>query len=383
MKLLFLTSRFPYPVEKGDKLRAYYFIKHLSQYHDIYFFAINDKQPETASINKLIPYCKAIHIEVVGFIQSLGQMLLATTNSLPFQVAYFSNTRAKKKLAEFVKQHRPDKIFCHLIRMAEYADVLPANGMIDYMDAFSKGVERLSDRSVWWKRVLLKIEQKRLIKYEAKIFDRFSRHIIISAQDRQFIHHPKRDLIIVIPNGVESEYYFPVQAEKRQELLFVGNMAYPPNIDAVIYTAKKILPLVHKKNPGVRFLIAGATPVKEVRKLRSEKIIVKGWLDDIRPVFSSSQIMIAPMLISIGLQNKILQAMAMKIPCIISRLSKNAIGAPDDCICVADEPEQYAEQILDLINHPDKASRMAERAFDFVKQNFDWERNVKKINDLI
>lgn len=384
MKLLFLTSRFPYPVEKGDKLRAFYFIKHLSRYHDIYLFAINDQLPGEASLNKLQPYCKAIHVETITTLQSVIQMLLATTGDIPFQVAYFSSERAKKKLKIFVNKYEPEKVFCHLIRMAEYADVVTgSSGTIDYMDAFSKGVERLKEHSVWWKSVPLMMEEKRLKKYESKVFDRFRNHIIISKQDREFINHPQRKAISVIPNGVEFEYYSPRQSEKKYDLLFIGNMAYPPNIEAAMYAAKKILPLVHKQNPNITFLIAGATPVAQVRKLQTDKIKVSGWVDDVPGVFSSSRIMIAPMLISIGLQNKILQAMAMKIPCVISRLANNAIGAPENCVLVANHPQEYASQILDLLNDPSKANRMAENAYDFVKLNFDWEKNIAGIKQLI
>ncbi len=384
MKLLFLTSRFPFPIEKGDKLRAYYLIKYLSRYHDIYLFAITDKQPDQSSINEVAPYCKAIHVEQISVVQSIQQMLVAITTAVPFQVAYFTRNSVKKKLAEFVKTHHPDKVFCHLIRMADYIDdVQLPEGIIDYMDAFGKGVERLAQHSAWWKRMLLKVEELRVKKYEATIFNQFKHHLIISEQDRDFIQHPLNNTIKVIPNGVDLDYYQPQLSDKKFDLLFIGNMAYPPNIEAASYAVNKIIPLLQKYKPDVSMLIAGATPSRQVRNLQSEKIVVTGWIDDVRSVFSSSAIMIAPMLISIGLQNKILQAMAMKTPCVISRLANNAIGAPENCVRVADNPQQYADMIIDLLNNPDKAQEMAEHAYTFVKQNFSWENNVEKINQLL
>ncbi len=384
MKLLFLTSRFPFPIEKGDKLRAYYLIKYLSRYHDIYLFAINNKQPDQNSINEVAPYCKAIHVDQISVVQSIHLMLVAITTAVPFQVAYFTGNSVKKKLAEFVKTHHPDKVFCHLIRMAAYADVVQLpDGVIDYMDAFGKGVERLAQHSVWWKRMLLKIEELRVKKYETSTFDHFKHHLIISEQDRGFIQHPMNNTIRVIPNGVDFDYYKPKLSDKKFDLLFIGNMAYPPNIEAATYVVNKIIPLLQKHKPDVTMLIAGATPARQVRNLQSDKVVVTGWIDDVRSVFSSSAIMIAPMLISIGLQNKILQAMAMKTPCVISRLANNAIGAPENCVRVADHPQQYADMIIDLLNNPDKAQDMAERAYTFVKQNFSWENNVNKINQLL
>ncbi len=384
MKLLFLTSRFPYPIEKGDKLRAFYFIKYLSRYHDIYLFAINDKEPDAKSIDQLKPFCKAIHIEKINVFQSAFQMINALPGTIPLQVAYFTNERAKKKLRDFINQHQPEKVFCHLIRMAEYSnEIQSADSLLDYMDAFSKGMERLAKRAAWWKKLFIRIEEKRLKDYESKVFDRFRSHLIISKQDAEFIDHPKKNSITIVPNGVDFNYYAPQKAEKKYDLLFMGNMAYPPNIEAVIFTVNKILPLVKRTFPKIKLMIAGATPTRQVLNLESENVIISGWLEDVRPVFSSSKIMIAPMLISIGLQNKILQAMAMKIPCIISRLANNAIGAPLDCVCVAEHPEEYAMHITDLLNHLEKATQIAENAFEFVKQNFDWEKNLEKVNRLI
>lgn len=384
MKLLFLTSRFPFPLEKGDKLRAFYFIKHLSRYHDVYLFAISDKQPDIESINELRPYCKAIHVEVISRLQSILQMMRAVAGKLPMQVAWFTNRRAVSKLKSFAKEHHPDQVFCHLIRMGEYAAALPKiESIIDYMDAFSKGLERQSAFSIWWEKYFILMEYKRVLQYEANVYPNFKHHLIISAQDRNFINHVDRQSITVVGNGVEFGYFIPTNSNKKYDLLFVGNMAYPPNIEAAIYAAKKILPLVHQTNPGVTFMIAGAEPVKKVSALVTDKITVSGWVDDVRTVFATSRIMIAPMLISIGLQNKILQAMAMKIPCVISTLANNALGAPDDCVCVADNEQDYADHILYLLNEPAKANMMAMRAYEFVKANYDWDRSADIISNLI
>src|SRR5207247_11102575 len=124
--------------------------------------------------------------------------------------------------------------------------------------------------------------------------------------------------------------------------------------------------------PEASLVIAGAKPYKEIRKLQSDHIQVTGWVDDMRQYFAQSRIHLAPMLISIGLQNKILQAMAMKIPCIVSSLANNAIHAlTDDCLLIADHPEDYVEKILRLLNDPTLCERISENAFQFVRKNFD------------
>ncbi|MEO8086230.1 MAG: glycosyltransferase, partial [Bacteroidota bacterium] len=136
---------------------------------------------------------------------------------------------------------------------------------------------------------------------------------------------------------------------------------------------EKIMPLLKLKKPDAKLVIAGANPSKEVMKLQSESIKVTGWVDDIREPFAESRIHLAPMLISIGLQNKILQAMAMKIPCIVSSQANNAIHAPvDDCLLIADKPEVYVEKILHLLKDEVLYNKIADNAFRFVRNNFDW-----------
>jgi polysaccharide biosynthesis protein PslH len=179
-------------------------------------------------------------------------------------------------------------------------------------------------------------------------------------------------------------YYVPIEREKKYDLIFAGNMNYPPNIESALYIAQKIMPQLLKKKPDIKLVIAGATPAKEILKLESNNIHVTGWVDDIREVFAESKIHLAPMLISIGLQNKILQAMAMKIPCIVSSLANNAIHAPtDDCLLIADKPEEYVDKILLLLNDKALCTKLSENAYGFVHKNFDWAAMVAPLEKIL
>src|SRR5205814_1759893 len=139
-----------------------------------------------------------------------------------------------------------------------------------------------------------------------------------------------------------------------------------------------------KKKSDAKLVIAGATPSNEILKFKSENIHVTGWIDDIREPFAESRIHLAPMLISIGLQNKILQAMAMKIPCIVSSLANNAIHAPtNDCLLIADKPEEYVEKILLLLNDSALYTKLSENACRFVNENFDWSTIVAPLEKIL
>lgn len=384
-KILFLTSRFPWPLEKGDKLRAYHFIKCISLHADVYLFALSDEKLSDKQLSAIQPYCKEVEVAVIPKFQSVLLTALSLFSEIPFQVAWFTSSSAIHKLQQFVNKHQPDRLFCHLLRMGEYAqkvNIGPA--VIDYMDAFSKGMERYADAASFWIRPFARIETKRLRKYEVRLFDHFRKHSIISTQDRDCIAHPSREKISVIPNGVDLDYYKPVSTVRIYDLIFLGNMAYPPNIASAVFSVKKILPALNKVHPGCKLLIAGAAPVQEVRALTSAQVEVSGWVEDVRTVMAQSRIMIAPMLISIGLQNKILQAMAMKIPCVISTLANNAIGAKNEFeVLIADTPEEYAKQIYRLLTDENLRQSIAENAFQFVHANFNWEQNGRKLISLI
>jgi glycosyltransferase involved in cell wall biosynthesis len=231
---------------------------------------------------------------------------------------------------------------------------------------------------------ILKMEYRRLCKYEHNVFNDFDHKTIISYPDRDGIPHPYKDKIEVIINGVDTEYYRPLPAEKQFDLIFTGNMGYPPNVNAAIFLATKILPLIHKSLPEVRMVLAGATPHSQVLELKSEKIEVTGWVTDIRKYYASSRLFIAPMQIGTGLQNKLLEAMAMKIPSITSPLANQALNARDgEEIRIGNNEQEFAEIVVDLLTHPKKAEMLAEKGFEFVQRNYNWASATGKLEKLI
>jgi len=166
-------------------------------------------------------------------------------------------------------------------------------------------------------------------------------------------------------------------------LLFNGNMNYPPNIESVQYLVNKVMPLIWKQKPDVRLLISGANPNNKVMELQSDRIVVSGWMNDIRENFAKSKILAAPMQISIGLQNKLLEAMAMKLPCVTSTLANNALQAkPGEQILVADTPEEYAQSILILLNDEVTSIRIAENGYQYALNNFNWHHTTQLLEKL-
>ncbi|NVO03245.1 MAG: glycosyltransferase [Bacteroidetes bacterium] len=384
MKLFLLLSRFPYPLEKGDKLRAYHHIKELSKYNEIHLCALSNFKIPEENIQQLSPFCKTIEVIRYTKWSLFINLVLAFFNGNPFQVGLFYSKKAQRKIDEIILSVKPDHIYCQLIRVTEFVKNRNIPKTLDYQDILSKNVWRRIGISSFYMKPVLKSEYKRLLKYEEEIFHFFNNKIIISYPDRDLIPHPEKEKIHVVPNGVNTEYYLPIESEKEFDLVFTGNMSYSPNVNSVEFLVKQILPIVWKTNPNIKLLISGANPAQKVLALQSEKVIVSGWVDDMRTSYAKSKIFIAPMQIGTGLQNKLLEAMAMRMPCISSRLANSALGAKDkEEILIGENESDYANHILFLLNNPIEAKKIAENAQRFVKDNFNWEALTDKINILI
>jgi glycosyltransferase involved in cell wall biosynthesis len=268
--------------------------------------------------------------------------------------------------------------------VAEYVRKIKIPKTLDYQDVFSKGVERRMATCPFYLKLVLKLEYKRLCKYENELFDDFDNKTIISYPDREFIPHPERNKIVVVTNGVDTDYFKPLEIQKKYDLIFTGNMNYPPNVKAAIFLGKEILPLIQKSFPNLTLVLAGASPHKQVLELQEKNIEVTGWTEDIRPYYASAKVFVAPMQIGTGLQNKLLEAMAMKIPCITTPLANKALRAKEgEEILVGETASELAEHAIYLLNHPEIANQIAMKGYEFVHQNFNWESATKKLEYLI
>jgi len=385
MKLLVILSRVPYPLEKGDKLRAYYQIKELSKHHEVFLCCLSDEKIHPDAPSKLSEIAKSVHIIELNKWKIYFNVLLEFLGRKPFQVAYFYQRSAHQKVKSIILEFKPNHIYCQLIRTAEYAkDEHGVPKTLDYQDAFSKGMDRRAAQSFGLKRWFFKAEAKRLLRYENIVFEYFDFKSIISKQDRDLIYHEKRKEIEIIPNGVDFDFFQPKLSVKKFDICFVGNMSYAPNINSTIFLVKEVLPLLLKENPKIQLLISGANPVDEILKLSGNNVTVRAWVDDIRNSYAESKIFVAPMFLGTGLQNKLLEAMAMKIPCVTSKLANNALGATaGEHLIIAKAPEEYAKAINDLLNNPEKAALIAESALKFVEANFSWQKSTHLLEQLM
>lgn len=375
-KVLVVVSRVPYPLEKGDKLRAFNQIKVLSKKYDVALFALDD--PSTRSSNEakkvLSQYCSSVDIVKLNRFSIYVNIILAFFKGLPLQVGYFYSANAHRKLQDLICSFQPDHIYCQLVRTAEYVkDTKDIHLTLDYMDALSKGIERRIPNATFFMKAILQLELKRLRTYEARVFDRFDAKTIISEQDRDHIDHSDSSCIKVVPNGVDTAFFKPVKEEKKYDIVFSGNMSYPPNIESAVYLATEVLPLVQTQRPEANLVIAGVSPAPQVQSLKSKYVTVTGWVEDMRACYAQSRVFIAPMQTSIGMQNKILEAMAMAVPCICSIMANNAIGAENgDNILIGENAVEYANSIIKILENEELAEKLSKSGREFVLSRYDW-----------
>ncbi|NNC86634.1 MAG: glycosyltransferase [Bacteroidia bacterium] len=385
MKIVFLLSRVPYPLEKGDKLRAFQQLKGLSTNHEVHLVCLNDSalHPKTDSI--LSKYCKSISIFKLTKFERVFNVISGLLNNLPLQVGYFYSKKIHADVEQKIKDLEPDLVFCQLIRTAEYVKNLSGlKKVIDFQDAFSKGAEQRIQKSNIFLRLIYKYEHQSLLAYEKRVFDYFDDWLIISEQDRESIPHPNNNQIKIIPNGIDTDVYYPKDVEKKYDLLFVGNMQYPPNIDSVRYLVSKILPGVKRLLPNIKVLIAGANPGSSLLKLQSKNIIFSGWVDDISECYADSKLFVAPMRIGTGLQNKLLEAMAMKLPCITTSLVNNALLAEHDKeLIVKNEAKDISSYIVELLTNKERAEALAQSGYQFALKNYDMKVVLSKLEQVI
>jgi len=378
-QLVIVLSRFPYPLEKGDKLRSYYQIKELSKLHSIHLIALSDVAVADSSKEELNKFCSSVTVHHLSKISIAFNSFLALLGNKPIQVGYFYNFSIHQKIKKQLIEIRPDHIFSQLIRTTEYTkNYLSCPKTLDYMDALSKGMERRIEKASWFSKWFFKMEYKRLRHYERVMFDYFDKKTIISKQDKQFIFHPERNEIVCIPNGIDVHFLESIVVDQDYDFSFVGNMNYPPNIEAVEFIATNILPHF----PTAKLLVAGANPHPKLEKLAksNRNITISGWVDDIRTSYVRSKIFLAPMQTGTGMQNKLLEAMALGVPCLTTPLANNAIGAlHEHSIMVANEIPEMIQLLSRLLEDEQLRQDIGSNGKQFVEKNYSWTKATQEL----
>jgi glycosyltransferase involved in cell wall biosynthesis len=382
-KLVFITSRFPFPIEKGDKLRAYYQLRDLSRDWEIHLISVSDVAVSQEDLAAIQPFCKEIHVLRISKWMGYLRAFWGLFGRRPIQTYYFTAWKHKLRVKNLLKEIQPDHVFAQLIRSTEYVkNYHSCSKTLDYMDALSEGVQKRISLAPFWFRWVFKNEWRKLMVYENVIFEYFENHLIISEQDRDQMTHPKRNEIHVLPNGVNENFLnYQNPSAPEFDICFVGNLSYPPNIEAVKFIVQEIIPTAAAQGLNLKCLISGASAGPQIMQFQNQ-VTITGWVDDIRQSYTNAKIFVAPMFIGTGLQNKLLEAMALGVPCITADLAHRAVGCDTATISLANNSTEFVKEIKRLLEEETRV-KQAEKAKTFVSQGFNWKAINARLSELM
>jgi len=385
LKVLFLSSRVPYPPVGGDRLKNYWLLKILSKHFDVHLVTIAEEDPPEEFYNWL----KALSISSKVFKMPkrrfLKNALRGLFSSLPIQVSYYFFPEVKRYILDIYKEY--DLVFSTLIRTALYAKSLPIPRILDMADSIGLNYKNSAKRtsSIFWKFVYT-LESRRLLKFEKECVDSFDKTLFFNPFEREYFKSPKKTAWI--PHGVNEELLVYEDKDERYKnfVAFFGKMDYQPNIDAVLWFVENVLPLLDEK---IGFVIVGARPAKKILKLqeKNKRIKVTGFVKDPYKILKGCLCVVAPMQTGGGIQNKVLECMALGTINIVSSKASVAIAAQDKKdFFVIDSPRGIAKKIHEIFENPLKFEYIKKNARNFIKKHFTWsiyEKNLLKIIDEV
>lgn len=407
MRILFLSLRSPYPPQRGDRIRSYNFIKQLSKRHDVtlVFFAESDADIE--GVEHLNTFCE--RVEWVRFRPTFARINTAVhcLSRLPLQVHYWYSPRMQRKINRLLAEDNFELIHAQLFRMGQYVTHIQGTAkVLDLCDSLALNLSRRAELDCTPKRFLVKLEEKRVRRYEVEIMKAFDRGTVVAKFDRDYLLNQDETLnLSVIPMGVDLKYFqshringkdapeidhlTPTAQEDlvgdpAKNLLFTGTMNYFPNADAVIYFCDSIFPLIQKQHPDATFFIVGNHPTEQVRKLAAQKgVVVTGYVPDVRPYFENASIFVAPLRAGSGIQTKNLEAMAMGTPIVTTSIGAMGMEVEvDKELLIADTPEMFAERVIHLIENPDIRQNLADAGRKRVEASYDWPVLVERLEQV-
>ncbi len=414
--LLFLSHRIPYPPNKGEKIRAYHWLRTLSQHWRIHLGTFFDDPSDLDGLAALQGLCADIKLVRLHPYRSRVRALAALLGTGPLSLAYYHST----ELQRWAQAKFASGIQCMLVyssAMAQYVPrdlrdaattgpVLPSSALAvdspltprlvalaDYVDVDSEKWRQYSKAGgpMAW---LYRLEARRLARFERTAAERFARVLFVSKPEAECflrIAPEQVEKTAWLGNGVDTGYFAP-EAEYADPypaggpvMVFTGAMDYRPNVDAVVWFAREILPRVQAEVSGARFCIVGGRPAPKVQVLaRLPGVTVTGRVADVRPYLAHATLAVAPLRIARGVQNKVLEAMAMRRPVVCTSAALVGLDAAvGHEIAVADGEADFANRLVELMTAPVAAKKMGEAGRARIETDYAWESSGLRLLELL
>ncbi len=389
--LLYLVHRLPYPPNKGDKVRSYHLLKHLAARHRVFLGTFIDDPQDEAYVDKLPEFCADMHIARISprtaRIRSLAGLLGNEALTLP----YYRNAGLQDWVERTLREQKIDAAVIFSSAMAQYVQGVPdLRTLVDFVDMDSAKWTQYAANHRWPMSWLYRREGSRLLAFERAVAQRATHSFFVTENETELFFRSAPECkgrVDAMCNGVDAEFFSPAHAfpspypSGEIPLVFTGAMDYWPNIDAVTWFATEILPQMLQRRPDLKFYIVGRSPTPAVMALAGERVVVTGTVDDVRPYLQHARVVVAPLRLARGIQNKVLEAMAMGVPVVASQECSEPVDAvPERDFLTAGTVEDYQRQIECLLQSPDRADAMGKAAREQVLARYSWDAHLSNID---
>ncbi len=400
-EILFLSHRIPWPPDRGDKIRSHHILKHLIRMAPVHIATFADDDRDISFTADLLDICASVHVEKRDKAQWKSGLEALLSNE-PVSVTSFASDTMQAHVDNILAHHDITHIFVFSGQLAQYVPkIFSGRFVMDFVDVDSAKFESygqegtsLLQRPMRWINAR---EGRVLADFEHRIAERADMNLFVSPAEALLFQQRSNinaDKVQPLGNGIDLEYFNPKakfpklddnQVQSRPLMIFTGQMDYRPNVEAVCYFVDKILPRVRVVNPDTHFAIVGRNPSKEVLALNSHHgITVTGAVDDIRGWIAAADLVVAPLQIARGIQNKVLEAMAMQKAVVASQAAATGIDADHQKhFYVADDYKQEAVYINQLLGNVSLRKKMGKAARAHVTKHYSWEGQLANLDTFM
>lgn len=392
--LLYLVHRLPYPPNKGDKVRSYHLLQHLRRRHRVFLGTFVDDPDDEAHLPAVRMLCDELCAITLHPHANKLRSLSGLAQGLPLTVSYYDHPRMRAWVRQTIASRDIDAIVVFSSGMAQYAaehDGLAL--LVDLVDVDSAKWTEYSRSRAWPFSWLYRREGDRLLDYEKRVAERADRTVLVSRREVELFETLAPECagtVKPLGNGVDSEHFSPDRQRPspfeagERPLVFTGAMDYWPNADAVTWFATEMMPTLRERWPALRFHIVGRDPTAPVRALASDAVSVSGTVPDVRPYLQHAAVVVAPLRLARGIQNKVLEAMAMGRPVVCAAPCADAIGALSGThLLAAEEPADYIAAIERVLSEPSFSASLGTAGSRFMRERFSWHAQLADWDEML
>ncbi|UVI38984.1 TIGR03087 family PEP-CTERM/XrtA system glycosyltransferase [Qipengyuania spongiae] len=396
-EILFLAHRVPFPPDRGDKIRSHHLLRGLAGIAPVHVGTFADT-PGDREQEAVLSNVAASHLVVSRKKPMALAGLEALATGRPVSLTAFADRRLHEWVARTLAERPIDTIFVFSGQMGQYVpDDFPGRVIVDLCDADSAKFGTYAQTAAWPRSALLRREDRLLREEEARLAERADKTLLITAQEKGLfasrLPDPGDARLAALGNGIDANFFDPayageeptIAARKGPHIVFTGQMDYPPNVAAALRGIARILPLVRRRFPEAEFHVVGRAPARELAAHDGrDGVTIWGEVVDVRPFLLAAAVVIAPLDLARGVQNKVLEAMAMCRPVVASEEAATGIAATDGThFAIARSDAQMAEEIVALIEDGAKARRMGRMARGFVLREYSWASVHEELRRIV